>query len=583
MNDTAGVMPAILRLYPELDRSQLELIGHLDGPALGIAGPGAGKTLTIALRGANMVLSGTAKPEQLVMCTYNQRAARELRQRFRQVVMTTGRRCDVDQVRIATIHSLCRRILQPHARRVGLRRGYRLLNEDAQRVLMLERFDEIFGRHLDELELRGWRRRRAVVNNALKFFNRIGDEMIEPRDLRNGDSEFLAALGGCYARYRRLLLDRDLVDFAHLQVWVDELLDSDRIAAQIAGGIGYLMCDEYQDTSYIQERILLRLVRDSGNLCVVGDEDQSLYRFRGASVENILRFADRLPDCRTVQLNVNYRSHPDIVRAYDRWMARANWRNLNPEGRPFRSDKAITAHDPGRYGRYPAVIAVEALGPSEEGRQLGELLRFLKRKGVIARYDQVGLLLHSVEEDFAGPYLDSLTDAHVPARCFPAGALSARRRPRSEVMITTIHQAKGLEWDVVIVGSLDLDKRDADPVGRLLRPYCQRVPYEPADRVAEFDLMRQFYVAFSRPRHLLVLTAGGPVHPRFRSIWESASRWTELERSELSRLARQRFRPPDAEVEPDISEPGVIPFLKRLDVWVGRDSSSPGGDVNLLP
>ena len=260
MNDTAGVMPAILRLYPELDRSQLELIGHLDGPALGIAGPGAGKTRTISLRGANIVLSGRAKPKQLVMRTDNQRAAHELQQRFRQVVMTTGRRCDVDQVRI-----------------------------------------------------------------------------------------------------------------------------------------------------------------------------------------------------------------------------------------------------------------------------------------------------------------------------------------------TTIHQAKGLEWDVVIVGSLGWDKREADPVGRLLRPHCRGEPYEPADRIAEFDLMRQFYVAFSRPRHLLVLTAAGPVHPRFHSILEPALRWTELERSELSRLARQRFRPPHAEVDgyfPQIRDPEAVALknggLKDqrplVLVWAGaagfcypQVKASPGG------
>ena len=88
---------------------------------------------------------------------------------------------------------------------------------------------------------------------------------------------------------------RTRADFAHLQAWADLLLDDDDVADAISGGIRYLMCDEYQDTSHVQERILTRLSEAHGNLCVVGDEDQSLYRFRGATVGNILGFARAIP------------------------------------------------------------------------------------------------------------------------------------------------------------------------------------------------------------------------------------------------------------------------------------------------
>ena len=157
-----------------------------------------------------------------------------------------------------------------------------------------------------------------VVKGALKYFERICDEVINPRDLTRSRSSFIAAVGRCYRRYARLLLDENAADFAHLQAWADLLLDDDDVADAISGGIRYLMCDEYQDTSHVQERILTRLSEVHGNLCVVGDEDQSLYRFRGATVGNILGFARRFHDCRVVELTVNYRSHPDIVRAYGR-------------------------------------------------------------------------------------------------------------------------------------------------------------------------------------------------------------------------------------------------------------------------
>ena len=295
MSVATGISPAIFRQHPQLDAGQLEIIGHLYGPALGIAGPGAGKTLAIALRGANVVLEGRARPEEVVLCTYNRHAALELRQRFMTLATAAGYRGNPERVRVCTIHSLCHQLLQPQAHRVGLGPAYRLLNELEQHDFMMERFEEIVRPSLPDLRRRGWQRQRAVVNNARKHFGRIAEELINPRDLLQGESDFLAALGCCYARYLRMLRERNLVDFSHLQAWTFELLQDDRIAREISGRIRHLMCDEYQDTSHVQERVLLRLAEAHGNLCVVGDDDQSLYRFRGASVEYILHFPSSPP------------------------------------------------------------------------------------------------------------------------------------------------------------------------------------------------------------------------------------------------------------------------------------------------
>ena len=447
------------------------------------------------------------------------------------------------RTRVCTVHSLCGRLLVEHPERVGLRRGFHLLDNDQQSNLLQQRFDDVFGPDLRDLEGRGWRRPPAVVRNALKYFERICDEVINPRDLTRSRSSFIAAVGRCYRRYERLLLDENAADFAHLQAWADLLLDDDDVADAISGGIRYLMCDEYQDTSHVQERILTRLSEAHGNLCVVGDEDQSLYRFRGATVGNILGFARRFHDCRVVELTVNYRSHPDIVSAYDGWMGSADWSNPDPAGAPFRHAKTIVPHDPSGDEDYPAVIAVEGQGPDDEGRQLAALLRFLKSRGVIEGYHQVALLLHSVKDEAPGSYLDALNDAGIPARCVPAGSgrgERGRRRSREAVTVTTIHQSKGREWPVVIVGSLDLHNPNVDPVGRSLGPYYLRSDAEPARRIATFDHMRQHYVAFSRAERLLVLTAGGPVHQRFGDIWDQARRWRELCPRDIAALARQR-------------------------------------------
>ena len=575
-NNTVGVAPTILRLHPGLDQGQLEIIGHLDGPTLGIAGPGAGKTLAVALRGANILLQGRARPEELVLCTYSRAAAGELRQRF--ITLATDASCggDLSRVRIGTIHGLCRRILQSHARRAGLRPRFAVLNEDEQERFLLRRFADVFAPDLDVLEREGWhwKEPHLVIRHARKYFERICDELIDPGELTGSWDPFHVALGRCYLRYRELLQDEGNADFDHLQRWAAELLEDDRIADPISDGIRHLVCDEYQDTSHVEELLLLRLSRAHGNICVVGDDDQSIYRFRGASVQNLLEFVDHFSHCRTVALNVNYRSHPDIVDCYDRWMATAaDWSNPDAGGRPFRYPKSITPHNPGAYRDYPAVIAVEGRDVGDEGRRLAELVQFLKCKQVIAEYDQVALLLHSVKGPKAAGYLDALERAGISVNRATSGAGGHRwAGTRRGVIVTTIHQAKGREWDVVMVGSLNFDNPNVDPVGRELGSYRRRPAFEPAGRIADFDHARQHYVAFSRPRGLLVLTGSGPVHPRFEGIWNDLPRWAEMDATSLAALARQRFRPPESAVVTE-QAPGpvrVIPYLRRLDVWVGR-------------
>ncbi len=580
----AGIAPAILRLYPDLDPGQREIIAHLDGPTLGIAGPGSGKTLVVALRGVNILLLGKAAPEELALCTYNRAAAGELRERFTAVATAAGYAGDLARVRIGTIHSLCRALLRAQPELVGLRPGFGVLGEAEQPEFLSRHFDDIFGPDLTDLERGGWRWRehRLVMQNARRYIARICDELIDPWALVDSGHPFHAALGRCCLRYRDRLQAENAVDFEHLQVWAHVLLMDDPVARRISDGVRHLICDEYQDLSQIQERLLLRLAHRHGNICVVGDEDQSLYRFRGASAGNLMQFPAHFDQghdrrCHTVALTVNYRSRAAIVGFYGGWIATAaDWRNPDGGGPPYRYAKTVTSHDPDGYGDHPAVIAVAAPDAVEEGRQLAELLRFLKRRGVIDGYDQVALLLHSVQEHVARPYLDALERGGIPVRRAPAGSGDHRqeRRRRRAVTVTTVHQAKGQEWDVVIVGSLGFDNADVDPVGRELLPYCPRPSLEPADRIASFDHARQSYVAFSRARHLLALTAGGPVHPRFQGVWDGLPRWDELDHGSLAALAGQRFGAPTEDRDVDVAgaPPArrVIARLRRVDIRWGR-------------
>ena len=449
------IHPMIDHLYPELDLRQLEVVGHRDGALRVIAGPGAGKTLVMCLLGVNLLLLGEVQPEQLVLCTFGKPAAAKLRQRFRSAATAAGYGGDLDRVRIATIHSICRRMLGP---------AHTLLDGWQRLDLLSTHFHRIFGP--DQAALGRWLRRDGDwdLDQAAKHFDRIVDELIRPQDLIDSGIPFLAAVGRCYRRYEATLRDEDLVDFAHLQAWVYDLLLDDRIADPIAASIRYLLVDEYQDTTHIQERILLRLARAHGNICVVGDDDQGIYRFRGASVRNLLEFPEHFLDCRTVELITNYRSNPGIVATANAFMAAGDW--TNPDGGPpFRYPKTIRAHAPDAHADYPAVIAVAGRDPADECRQLVELVRFLKRRGVITDYSQVALLLHSVGEWVSKPYLDAFIGAGIPVHCAPAGSsrdASEPGFPAGQVVVTTIHQAKGQEWPVVIVGSLDFDNPRLD-------------------------------------------------------------------------------------------------------------------------
>ena len=329
----------------------------------------------------NLLLTRETAPEELALCTFGRDTALELQQRFIQSALACGVPGDPSRVSISTIHSLCHRILAFHAEMAGLRPDYDLLDEREQRLLLHKEFESIFGPDWGVLSGRGWRDEEHSVVEAARYFDRICDELIDPLDLARSGRPHVASLGRCCLRYRELLLDQNSVDFAHLQVWAEQVLQQDDIATKQGGVIRHLIVDEFQDTSHVQMRILHQLARVHGNIAVVGDDDQSIYRFRGASVANLLQFPRRFPGCHTMELSTNYRSHRDIVAASREWMATAaEW---EVDGRAYRYAKSIGPNAPETHPDYPAVISVQGTDAQGEVRQLGELLRFLRDNGVI--------------------------------------------------------------------------------------------------------------------------------------------------------------------------------------------------------
>ena len=295
-----SIAPAILKHFPELIDSQREVVGHLDGPLLVIAGPGSGKTFSIVLRALNLLLMKKAEPKEILLCTFTEKAAYEMRDRLAAAARKVAYTGDLSELRVSTIHGFCHRLLAQYRHLTELGHNYETLDELTQLLFIFEHFDEIVGSSVDDRFLTRWKTRWTAIEGARGYFDKITEELVEPCRLTASPDPFLSAMGTAYQRYEQALSATNRIDFAHLQRAVYDLLDKRMDTGSVSTNVRYLLVDEYQDTNYIQERLLLKLAEPGNNLCVVGDEDQSLYRFRGATVRNILEFAQHfqgMQDC----------------------------------------------------------------------------------------------------------------------------------------------------------------------------------------------------------------------------------------------------------------------------------------------
>ena len=406
---------SICHQFPNLNSAQRQIVGHVDGPLLVVAGPGSGKTHSIVLRALNLLLHGRAVPRQLVLCTFTEKAAFEMRDRLSAAAQKVGYVGELSEISVSTIHGLCNDIISRHRHRTPLGSNYEILDDLTQLLFIFEHFDDIIGPAEDGTYLGRWRTRWTAIEGARNYFDKITEELVEADRLDQSEAPFLQHVARAYRAYEHAMQENNLIDFAHLQATVHGLLSDPAHRSAVTEGISYVMVDEYQDTNYIQEQILLRLTEHNLNLCVVGDEDQSLYRFRGATVRNILEFPQRLEECTVIKLTTNYRSHMHITHRYDRWMASADW--SNPSGVPFRYDKTVESDPQTNYPNYPAVLSIWGSDRRDEARRFADLVQFLKQNNVISDYSQIALLLHSVRQEHSGPYIGALEERGIRSFC----------------------------------------------------------------------------------------------------------------------------------------------------------------------
>jgi len=282
----------VAELLSALDPEQRSAAEIVHGPLLVVAGPGSGKTRTCTYRIANLLLAHGVAAERCVAVTFTRRAAAEMQARLEALLGRKARGAVV-----TTLHGLGLRILTEQRVAVGLQRGFRVADE-AERVALAR---EVFGV--------GERRARSLLSQISRA-RRVG----ESRGARPREAAPVTEASVLTGAYREALWERDLVDFDDLVEIPASLLESDlTLRDAYRERFAWLSVDEYQDVDDLQYRLIRTLAPASGNLCAIGDPDQSIYGFRGADVGFFLRFHRDYPTAPTVQLTRNYRSTPVIV------------------------------------------------------------------------------------------------------------------------------------------------------------------------------------------------------------------------------------------------------------------------------
>lgn len=393
---------------------QLEAINHTKGPLLIIAGPGSGKTFTLVERILNLIQNHAVEPEALFVVTFTEKAAQELTTRISNRLLELRIDFNINEMYLGTFHSICLRLIEDYREYTRLKRSFVLMDQFDQQYFLYQNLRDF--REVDNVEqILGSEKTPvwAKSESLLQWINKVTEEAIDHKLLIESNDAALIALGECYDLYLRKLDERNALDFSTIQLEALNLLrNHPSVVKSLKDRIKYLMVDEYQDTNTIQEMILKLLMGSDQNLCVVGDDDQALYRFRGATIRNILQFPLNFEDdkCKQVGLVTNYRSHPDIIHFYNKWMADQVWEVNNQR---YRYDKHIRPKD-GEFEEGPSVVKAMSGVGDDWVDEVYSLLTMLKAEGNLTDWNQVAFLFKSVKNDKVKALAQGLEERGIP-------------------------------------------------------------------------------------------------------------------------------------------------------------------------
>jgi len=350
-----------------LNAPQREAVLTTEGPVLVLAGAGTGKTAALTARLAHLLYTKKAWPSEILSVTFTNKAAREMRHRVGRLVG------DVVEGMpwLGTFHAIGAKMLRRHAELVGLQSNFTILDTDDQLRLLKQL---ILAADLDE--------KRWPARQLAGLIDQWKNKGLTPADIDAGESELYANGRGqeMYRAYQARLIALNACDFGDLLLHMLTILKRDReVLADYQRRFKYIMVDEYQDTNSVQYLWLRLLAQERKNLCCVGDDDQSIYSWRGAQVENILKFEKDFPGAKVIRLEQNYRSTPHILAAASGVIAN----NSGRLGKTLWTDE--------QDGEKVKVLGIWD-GP-EEARRVGEEIEACQRAGT--NIDDIAILVRA--------------------------------------------------------------------------------------------------------------------------------------------------------------------------------------------
>lgn len=364
-------------------KNQLEAINHFKGPLLIIAGPGSGKTRVLVERVTHLVKNRNVNPNKIFVTTFTVKASQELKARLNANIGP-----EAESMHVSTIHSFCHDILKEFSDFHDLGATFDVLDEEMQLMFIRNNYYHLGLKNLIT---------KPKLPLLISFFNKCSENCIDPDELINEIKgiyqeykkydEYLG-FAHAYKKYQELLEEDHKIDFPGLQKKLLQLLEeNDDLLQDIRDKFDFILVDEYQDTNPVQDKLFNLISCPKCNLCIVGDDDQSIYAFRGADPENFMEFENRHQsefnqEIKFVTLNRNFRSTSNIVTLFDKFMH--DYRHYKKFIEPTR-------------GKGNDVLLLKSEDVKGEAEEVVKLIKEMKEKCIIPHYGYVALLFKSVK------------------------------------------------------------------------------------------------------------------------------------------------------------------------------------------
>ena len=403
-----------------LNEKQLEVVNCIEGPVVVLAGPGTGKTKTLIERVINLLVNKKVAPDKIMLTTFTNKATKELEIRINERLKELNEDIDISGMYLGTMHSIWIRLIRENIFYSNFFDAFEVMSGDYEQHFFIysrlkeykkiENYKEFFS-NVSKYKAcnTNWEKSKFLKEKI----NAYNESAIDIKSIETTD-KYIIFLKEAYKLYEKFLFENNIVDFAYLQIeFLNMISNSEEFFNIINNKFDYIMVDEYQDSNRVQEKILLAISKKKKNICVVGDEDQSIYRFRGASAKNIIDFRNKFSEdeCKLIILNKNYRSVQSIVEFNNSWInSFGNWKGNRFEKNIISMKEELTNN----------VYSIFGKNISENVKNTVTFIKKIKDESIVTNYNQIAILF----SDFRGTTPIKLKEALEKANidvCFSRG------------------------------------------------------------------------------------------------------------------------------------------------------------------